>query len=393
MARRFGEISKLPSGRYRARYVGPDGNRHKAPSTFFTRDDAATWLRSEQKRIEFDEWTPPEARNPATKQPTLTVGEFLTDWLARRAHGAGALKPSTLQDYQATLDRCILKIDGKAGKLRSITLATLDRKDILAWWDALTMQHPRPNDCAKAYKRLHTAMNDAVDRELTDTNPVRINPKARVVTHKRKELPTAQQLQAIVDQLDHTQPRVDGRHKLIAILTLFHGLRIGEALSLRRKDFERTPDGGWVVHIRTNVYRKPGHGMIRMDSTKTTAGTRTVPVFARFNEDVTWHLDHIVGNHPDADAFPTPTGEIIMDTSHRSVLNRAKERAGLGDVVITPHYGRVWLITVLAEQGMPIPAIGELLGQRDLKTITEIYMRATESRKQSVLDDVNRRLG
>lgn len=148
-----------------------------------------------------------------------------------------------------------------------------------------------------------------------------------------------------------------------------------------------------MVHIRTNVYRKPGHGMIRMDSTKTTAGTRTVPVFARFNEDVTWHLDHIVGNHPDADAFPTPTGEIIMDTSHRSVLNRAKERAGLGDVVITPHYGRVWLITVLAEQGMPIPAIGELLGQRDLKTITEIYMRATESRKQSVLDDVNRRLG
>lgn len=81
-----------------------------------------------------------------------------------------------------------------------------------------------------------------------------------------------------------------------------------------------------------------------------------------------------------------------MDTSYRSIMNRAKERAGHKHVRITPHYGRVWLITTLVEAGMPIPAIGEILGQRDLRTITEIYMRNTEAKKRQVLDSVNRTL-
>ena len=42
LKRGFGEISRLPSGRYRARYTGPDANRHSAPLTFVARIDAET---------------------------------------------------------------------------------------------------------------------------------------------------------------------------------------------------------------------------------------------------------------------------------------------------------------------------------------------------------------
>lgn len=42
--RSFGQVDKLPSGRFRARYTGPDGQRHKAPLTFDTKGDAETWL-------------------------------------------------------------------------------------------------------------------------------------------------------------------------------------------------------------------------------------------------------------------------------------------------------------------------------------------------------------
>lgn len=41
------------------------------------------------------------------------------------------------------------------------------------------------------------------------------------------------------------------------------------------------------------------------------------------------------------------------------------------------------------EAGLTIPAIGEILGQRDLKTITEVYMRISEQRKAEVLAKVN----
>ena len=38
--RGFGAIRRLPSGRFQAGYVGPDMVRHKAATTFETREDA-----------------------------------------------------------------------------------------------------------------------------------------------------------------------------------------------------------------------------------------------------------------------------------------------------------------------------------------------------------------
>jgi hypothetical protein len=49
--RRFGEVAKLPSGMYRARYTGPDGARHAAPHTFETKGDADAWLSLRQAEI------------------------------------------------------------------------------------------------------------------------------------------------------------------------------------------------------------------------------------------------------------------------------------------------------------------------------------------------------
>lgn len=71
--RSFGQIDTLPSGKHRARYTGPDGHLHKAPRTYFTKDDAAAWLRGEQKLIEFNEWSP-----PATHKRSLIVWVSLT---------------------------------------------------------------------------------------------------------------------------------------------------------------------------------------------------------------------------------------------------------------------------------------------------------------------------
>lgn len=46
MARRrsFGTVRQLPSGRYQARYPGPDGRLRTAPDTFESRQDAGRFL-------------------------------------------------------------------------------------------------------------------------------------------------------------------------------------------------------------------------------------------------------------------------------------------------------------------------------------------------------------
>lgn len=373
--RLFGTISRLSSGKYRARYTGPDGKKYSGPHPFFTKDDAGAWLRQEQKLIEFDEWQPPHLRYRTKEDDARTVGDWLRQWLDLQEK---RLKPSTMVNYRTTLDRRILTITGKAGRLHTIPLVRLTRRDVIDWWDALTIQFGYQPYNRAAYVRLRTAIQAAVDRDLIPTNPVDVKEARHKPKPARKELPEAATMQKIVDNLNPT-------HKIIGILTFFHGMRIGEVLGLRRKDITITGDT-ILIHIRGNAYRT-SDGMKYQDTPKTSASHRTIPVFKKFHQDIIDHLATI-GDSPDAFICTTGSGKIILDTSYRSVLHRAKTRAGITER-ISPHYGRVWLITTLVEQGMTIPAIGELLGQVDLKTITEIYMRTSNARRQEALQRVS----
>ncbi len=49
--RDFGRLTKLPSGKYRARYLGPDGQLYNAPWTFVARIDAEGWLAQVERTI------------------------------------------------------------------------------------------------------------------------------------------------------------------------------------------------------------------------------------------------------------------------------------------------------------------------------------------------------
>ncbi|MFD8282601.1 hypothetical protein ACFV47_25955 [Streptomyces solisilvae] len=54
--RRFGAVRKLPSGRFQARYPGPDGMMHPAPVTFETAGDADDWLAEKQTDLRRGDW-------------------------------------------------------------------------------------------------------------------------------------------------------------------------------------------------------------------------------------------------------------------------------------------------------------------------------------------------
>ena len=85
MTRRgYGALRRLPSGRYQASHIGPDGRRYNAPETFDTRGDADAWLAAQRTDIARDEWQPPAPHPrpaPTTSPPTGTglVGQSPTD--------------------------------------------------------------------------------------------------------------------------------------------------------------------------------------------------------------------------------------------------------------------------------------------------------------------------
>ncbi len=50
-SRQFGNIRRLPSGRYQARYRGPDGKMRSAEQTFLRKSDASRWLTLKEAEI------------------------------------------------------------------------------------------------------------------------------------------------------------------------------------------------------------------------------------------------------------------------------------------------------------------------------------------------------
>jgi integrase len=71
--RHFGNVRKLPSGRYQANYWH-DGQRHTAPRTFVAKADALAYLASMETDLGRGTWTSPTAGN-------LTVSELAAEWL------------------------------------------------------------------------------------------------------------------------------------------------------------------------------------------------------------------------------------------------------------------------------------------------------------------------
>lgn len=92
-ARTFGEITKQPSDRFRARYWGPDGQRYNAPRTYVARTDAEGWLSDQERAISRGDWEPPR---PAPKPaPAMVFGAY-----AKQAIKQRHLRPSTVELYE-----------------------------------------------------------------------------------------------------------------------------------------------------------------------------------------------------------------------------------------------------------------------------------------------------
>ncbi|MGS2665436.1 tyrosine-type recombinase/integrase [Corynebacterium glucuronolyticum] len=313
---------------------------------------------------------------------------------------AKKVKPSTLDTYKRVEDNRILNVQPSASmaeaitRLKDIPLVELKRADVYAWWDAIEKQWPGDGRTFnhKAYVRLKAACTEAVRRELIPTNPVDIPDAAKAPKAKEKYL------------MENWEPRAliaaaDDRVKAVTILTLHHGLRIGEALALNLEDVTITPatddhPARAEVHITKNFQRLANEttgkmGMVLMDTPKTDAGRRTVNVLV---EDVET-LAECVARRKKEGAKPSDlltvatSGGPLLDVDYRNMLNRLKEQTGVSER-ITPHCGRNWLITRLAEQGVTIKAIGQIMGQSDLKTITEVYMKVSPGATSQAMENL-----
>jgi integrase len=298
--RRFGRIRKLPSGRFQGRYLGPDGREHTAPETFPTKTDAARAL----DRIEVDlnrgAWTDPRRARESLKS-------YAEQWIDNRP----GLKPRTVELYKALLR---LHVEPRLGKT---SLGELKPSQVRAWHAGLVASNTSATTPAKAYRLLRAICNTAVADELILRNPCQVRGAGQEHSPERKP-PTMEQVAKLADAIER-------RYRLLILLPAWATLRYGEAIGLRRRDFDLLHG---TVTIDEQMIQLDG-GVLQVGKPKTAAGVRTVAIPPHLLPEVEAHLAEFVDNDADAWVFLGPRGAMLRRSNFSTTFRRAQKNAGL----------------------------------------------------------------
>lgn len=311
--RDFGTIRRRSNGRYQAYYMGPDTAFHRAPSTFDTRADAEAWLAKERKLLQDDSWTPARSRRAKVRRATEYFGEYADAWLEQRE-----LKPRTRKLYRGLLDQAILPEFGE------MSLRDISPSLVRTWTSSL--DPAKPTRRAHAYSLLRSILNTAVVDEILAANPCKVRGAGYASRARRIEPVTLDELSVCVEGMPE-------RYRMLVLLAVWCGLRLGELIELRRRDIELRP-GREVVHVRRGVVRV--EGQIVVGSPKSAAGVRDVAIPPHLVEPLKQHLAAHVDAGMDALVFPSVKNQTIQ--VHPNTLYKrwykARQSAGRPDLRI-----------------------------------------------------------
>lgn len=337
--RRFGAIRRLPSGRYQARYPGPDGVMRPAPETFATIADADDWLAEKQTEIRRGDWRDPEAGS-------VNFKVYAEKWVEER-------ELSVLSEdlYRYLLKDHVLPAFGDSD-LDEIT-APLVRE-----WRAERLRTTKAKTTiAKAYRLLKSIMETAVDDDLVKRNPCRIKGAGKERAAERRI--------ATVAQVDVLADNIGPRWRLMVYLGAYGPLRPEELVSLRRRDVDMD---ALKIKVRvaeperTNGRRAPG-------DTKSEAGTRTVHLPEFLRSELRLHMELYAGKGSDGLVFLGEKGAAFR----RSTFGRKWRKARV--VVGVPEGFRFY----------DLRHTGHTLSNRSGATLKDTMVRAGQSSEKAAL--------
>ncbi len=279
--RDFGWVRKLPSGRFQASYLGPDGRRRNAPQTFERKQDASRWLSLVEAEIAKGDW-----RDPAAGEERLA--DYAERWIRERA----GLRPRTVEQYRFQLRRYIAP---HLGQLRLVDLD--DRPAVIrSWRSALLDSGISASGAAKGYRLLRAILMTAVDDGTIRRNPCRIRGAGTETPEERPTL-TARQVGELAR-------RVPPRYSALILLTTYASLRFGEVTALRRSDLDLAAG---VVRVE-RAYSELSTGALVLGPPKSRAGDRVVGLPGALLPILAAHLAEFVAPAGDALVFTGARG-------------------------------------------------------------------------------------
>ena len=286
--RRFGRVRELPSGRWQARYKGPDGIDRPAPHTFDSKTSAERWLTLTEADVIQGSWVNPDAGR-------VLFGNYAADWIEERP----GLRPKTTELYRYLLRRHL------SPTFEARPLAEIREAHVRRWRKNLLDAGVSTVTVAKAYRLLKAIFNTAVDDELIRRNPCRIKGAEQEKSAERPVL-TVPQVYALAAATDE-------RYRVLVLLAAFTSLRWGELAALRRSDIDAQAR---TVRVIRQLNERDGGGF-SFGPPKSEAGVRIVAIPELITPDLATHVETYARPGNDGLVFTSPGGGPLRHTNFR----------------------------------------------------------------------------
>jgi integrase len=349
--RRFGNVRRLPSGAWQARYPGPDGLSRKAPTTFDTKRAAEQWLVETEAEMLRGEWLDPDAGK-------VPLGEYADRWVRERD-----LKARTREEYQRHLRLHVRP---------QLALNEITPQRIRTWRAALIENGVGQSTVAKTYRILHAIFATAVDDDLVRRNACRIRGAGQ---DKAEERPTI-----TLDQVFSIAWAIQPRYRLLVLLATFAQLRFGELVALRRRHVNLA-----TMELRVRkATAEMEDGTQVDDDPKSDAGKRPITLPAGLRADIELHLTRYAQPGPDGRLFIGPEGGVPRRRNFNRIWRKALSGAGIPPEMglhlhDLRHTGSTWS----AQSGATLKELMARIGHSSTRAAM-IYQHATRDRDQAI---------
>lgn len=339
-----GTSPKRPRGegsRWRAWYIDADGKERT--KRFATKQPAEDWLSSQTADLTKGTWIAPE-------RSAETFGVVAAEWLASKKTSRS---PKTAAGYESLLKTVVLPT------WRDVPLKDLRHGDLQQWVTELSTTGGTrkggtglsPSRVRQAHQVISAVLRYAVRTDRLVKNvaqdidlPAKRSAPRRYLTHK--------QLQQLAAKA--------GRFEALTLVLGYCGLRMGEAIALRRKDV-----GNRSITVRASVTSVTGQGQVEGDTK--THRSREVPVPAFVWERLKGELP----SDPDELVFPSRRSGHLTIGEYRWVFDRAASDIGLDGFV--PHELRHTCASLAISAGANVKAVQALLGHASAVMTLDLY--------------------
>jgi integrase len=369
----WGAIRRLPSGRFQASYIGPDGRRHNAPDTFKTKTEAGGWLAAQRTGIQDGTWQTKYLRD--LEVGSTNFKEYALQHISLQTNSKGELlRESTKALYRRTLSKNLKPFLDK--DLESITKAQVDE------WYAKMISTGKKTAASKAYKLLSAVLKRAAEAGKITKNPCSIRGAQSATTGKTVDIPTADEVASIANA-------INPEFKTLVLVAAYGGFRYGEITELRRKDvFPLEKNGQVSYEFRVSRAVTLVDGQFVVDKPKSEKSSRKVPLSPALTGLINDHLFRSVPDDSEALLFPAKTGGHLPHYVFIKAWNRALRSAGIFREGVTPHSLRHFAGTHYHLAGATLPELMDWLGDSSIAAVQRylhVTDRATEIASQMTI--------